>query len=151
MQQLTPNWIILLPFLGGIAVTTQAAVNGQLREQVQSPLVAAFISFGVGTLVLGLLILLTKQQLPTYQQLVGISPHKLMGGVLGAFFVTSIILSVQRLSVANIFALVVAGQLGIALLYDHFGMIGVRQSPVTLTRLAGLAFLILGAYLINKK
>ncbi|WP_299758281.1 DMT family transporter [uncultured Pontibacter sp.] len=151
MQQLSPNWVILLPIIGGVAVSTQAAINGQLREQVNSPLVAAFVSFFVGTVLLGMLILLTRQQVPSLNQFVGIAPHKYLGGFLGAFFVTSIILAVQRLSIANMFALVITGQLVIALLYDHFGLLGVRQNPITLARLAGVAFLILGAYLINKK
>lgn len=74
-----------------------------------------------------------------------------MGGLLGAFFITSVIVSVQRMSVANLLALVVAGQLITALLFDHFGILGVKQSPVTLTRALGALALIAGAYLINKK
>lgn len=142
---------MLLPFLAGIAVSTQTAVNGQLRATVGSPLVAAFISFSVGTIVLASLILLTKQEVPALKQLTGIEWYKFLGGFLGAFFITSVIISVQRLSVANLLALVVAGQLIVALVYDHFGLIGVKHSPITLTRLAGAVALILGAYLINKK
>ncbi|WP_439883294.1 DMT family transporter [Pontibacter sp. MBLB2868] len=151
MSQYNLNWILFLPFLAGIAVSTQTALNGQLRVAVGSPLVAAFISFSVGTLVLGLLILATKQELPAPNQLGGIEWYKFMGGLLGAFFITSVIISVQRLSVANLLAMVVAGQLIIALVYDHFGVLGIKQSPITLTRFAGAVALILGAYLINKK
>mgnify|MGYP005754444711 FL=1 len=141
----------MLPFFAGVAVSTQAAINGQLREAVQSPLIAAFLSFFIGTVVLAILIFLTKQEVPDLRQLTGVAWYKYLGGFLGAFFVTGIIVSVQRLSVANMIALVVAGQLIVALLYDHFGLIGVKQSPITLTRMAGAAALILGAYLINKK
>ncbi|MHA6247475.1 DMT family transporter [Pontibacter sp. CAU 1760] len=151
MPTIPLNWFILLPFVAGIAVTTQTAINGQLRTAVHSPLVAAFISFCVGTVLLGTLVLVTKQELPSLRQLSEIELYKFMGGMLGAIFITIIILSVQRLSVANIFALVVAGQFVMALIYDHFGLLGVRQSPITLTRLVGVASLILGAYLINRK
>ena len=151
MPQLNFNWIILLPFIAGIAVSTQTAINGQLRTDVGSPLVAALISFIVGTLVLAALVLLTRQEVPELRQLAGVEWYKFMGGLLGAFFITTVIVSVQRLSVANLLALVVAGQLIIALVYDHFGVLGVKQSPITLTRFAGAAALIIGAYLINKK
>lgn len=145
------NWIILLPFIAGIAVSTQTAINGQLRTAVGSPLVAALISFVVGTLVLTALVLLTRQEVPELRQLAGVEWYKFMGGLLGAFFITTVIVSVQRISVANLLAMVVAGQLIIALVYDHFGVLGVKQSPITLTRFAGAVALILGAYLINKK
>ncbi|MCJ8166752.1 DMT family transporter [Pontibacter sp. E15-1] len=151
MPSISLNWILLLPFLAGMAVTTQTAINGQLRTAVHSPLLTAFISFSIGTLVLGTLVLLTRQEIPTLKQFSEIEVYKLSGGLLGAFFITVVILSVQRLSVANIFSLVVAGQFILALIYDHFGLLGVRQSPITLTRLAGVASLILGAYLINRK
>ena len=151
MPQPNLNWIILLPILAGVAVATQTAINGQLRIVVNSPLVAALISFSVGTLALIALVLVTRQEIPAISQQYGAATYKFMGGLLGAFFITSVIVSVQRMSVANLLALVVAGQLITALLFDHFGILGVKQSPVTLTRALGALALIAGAYLINKK
>lgn len=151
MPQANFNWIILLPILAGAAVATQTALNGQLRVVVNSPLLAALISFSVGTLVLVALVLLTKQEIPQLSQLSGAAWYKFTGGLLGAFFITSVIVSVQRMSVANLLALVVAGQLVTALLFDHFGLLGVKQNTLSLTRALGAVALIIGAYLINKK
>ena len=141
----------ILPALAGLTITTQAGVNSQLKVAVNNPWVAAFISFIVGTVLLGLVILTTKQQVPTLAQLKGIELYKYSGGLLGAFFVTVIIFTVQRIGSANVFALVIAGQLLVALLYDHFGMFGFRQSDINWVKLLGVALLIVGAYLINKK
>lgn len=141
----------ILPALAGLTITTQAGVNSQLKVAVNNPWVAAFISFVVGTVLLGLVILTTKQQVPTLAQLKGIELYKYSGGLLGAFFVTVIIFTVQRIGSANVFALVIAGQLLVALLYDHFGMFGFRQSDINWVKLLGVALLIVGAYLINKK
>ncbi len=151
MPQFNFNWIILLPFFAGAAVATQSAINGQLRASIGSPLVAALISFVVGTTVLVVLTLATRQDIPTIGQVTSIEWYKYAGGFLGAFFITSVIVSVQRMSVANLLSLVIAGQLITALLYDHFGLIGIKQNPITLTRIIGAAALIIGAYLINKK
>ena len=141
----------ILPALAGLTITTQAGVNSQLKVAVNNPWIAAFISFVVGTVLLGLVILTTKQQVPTFAQLKGIELYKYSGGLLGAFFVTVIIFTVQRIGSANVFALVIAGQLLVALLYDHFGMFGFRQSEINWVKLLGVALLIAGAYLINKK
>lgn len=142
---------MLLPIVAGMAVSTQAAVNGQLRASVQSPVVAALYFLCYRHFFSWAILLLTKQEIPSLKQLSEVELYKYAGVLLGAFFITSVILSVHRISVANMFTLIVAGQLLIALLYDHFGLMGVKQSPVTLTRLAGVASLILGAYLINRK
>ena len=113
--------------------------------------VAAFISFVVGTIALALIILLTKQTLPSTQQLQQIEWYKFSGGLLGAFFVTVIIFSVQQIGSANVFALVIAGQLLFALVFDHFGLFGFKQSPINWGKIMGVLMLIGGAYLINRK
>ena len=143
--------IFILPVIAGMTITTQAGVNSQLRVAVNNPWVAAFISFLVGTIILGLYILVTKQTVPGFSQLSGIGLYKYAGGLLGAFFVTVIILTVQKIGSANVFALVIAGQLFMALLYDHLGLFGFPQSNISWIKILGAILLILGAYLMNKK
>ena len=141
----------ILPALAGLTITTQAGVNSELKVAVNNPWVAAFISFLVGTAFLGLVIITTRQNVPSVSQLRGIELYKYTGGLLGAFFVTVIIFSVQQIGSANVFALVIAGQLFMALLYDHFGLFGFRQSDINWVKILGVGMLIGGAYLINKK
>lgn len=143
--------VFILPALAGLAISTQAGVNSQLKVAVNNPWIAAFISFTIGTLFLGLIILATKQPIPSFVQLKGIELYKLTGGLLGAFFVTVIIVTTQRIGSANVFALVIAGQLLMALLYDHFGLFGFPKSAMSWVKLLGVVMLIAGAYLINKK
>lgn len=141
----------LLPALAGLTITTQAGVNSQLRFAVNNPWVAAFISFLVGTLVLGLIIVTTRQNVPSFAELTQIAPYKYAGGLLGAFFVTAIIYAIPKIGSANVFALVIAGQLFFALLYDHFGLLGFPQNGITWVKVLGVLLMITGAYLINKK
>ncbi len=140
-----------LPFVIGIALTTQAGVNSQLRVAVNNPWLAAFISFLVGTLFLGVIMVCTKQELPTLAQLSNISIYKYTGGVLGAFIVTAIIFSVQKIGSANVFVFLIGGQLLVALIYDHYGLFGLPQTPFNWVKLVGVVLLVMGAYLINKK
>jgi transporter family-2 protein len=143
--------VFILPAIAGITITTQAGVNSQLRVAVNNPWVAAFISFLVGTIILGLYIIATKQTVPGFAQLRGIEIYKYTGGLLGAFFVTVIIVTVQKIGSANVFALVIAGQLFMALLYDHLGLFGFPQSNISWIKILGVILLVAGAYLINKK
>lgn len=143
--------VFILPALAGITITTQAGVNSQLRVAVNNPVVAAFISFLTGTIILGAYIVATRQAVPGMSQLRNIELYKYAGGLLGAFFVTVIILTVPKIGSANVFALVIAGQLFMALLYDHLGLFGFPQSNISVTKIVGVVLLIGGAYLINKK
>lgn len=141
----------VLPALAGLTITTQAAVNSQLRFAVNNPWLTAFISFLVGTLFLGAVLLFTRQPLPSFATLSQIAWYKYTGGLLGTFFVTVIIFAVPRIGSANVFALLIAGQLFFALLYDHFGLFGFPQNSISWIKVFGVLLLVTGAYLINKK
>ena len=141
----------ILPILAGVAIAVQSGVNSQLRLAINHPLLAAFISFLTGTAALGLLLFFSKQAFPAFQAYAGIDWYKLTGGLLGAFVVTVILLSVQEIGVANMFVLVVAGQLVAALVMDHFGVMGMRESPISIPKMIGIVLVISGAYLVNKK
>lgn len=141
----------ILPVFAGVAMTIQSGVNSQMRAAIQHPLLAAFISFCGGSLALGLLLLFSRQAFPSLQQLGTIEWYKFTGGLLGVFVVTTAILSVQKVGASNMFVLIVGGQLLTALLMDHFGVLGLRPSPITLQKVLGIALVIAGAYLVNRK
>lgn len=140
-----------LPLIAGIAITIQSGINSQLRMAIQHPLMAALISFLSGSLVLILLVAFSKQPLPDLQTYSGIGWYKWMGGILGAFVVTVTLLSVSRIGAANMFVLIIAGQLITAVIMDHFGLLGLSQSPITAQKALGVILLAAGVYLVNKK
>ena len=141
----------LLPILAGVALTLQSGINYQLRAAINHPFMAAFISFLVGTVALILILLIARQPAPPLAIYSSINWYKFTGGLLGVFVVTVTLLSVKEIGVANMFVLIIAGQLVTAVCMDHFGVMGLNVSPVTLKKLAGIACLITGAWLVNKK
>lgn len=141
----------LLPVMAGVALTVQSGINSQLRLAIQHPILAAFISFVVGTVALAVMLLLSKSAYPSFDSYAAISWYKFTGGLFGVFVVTVTLLSVAQIGAANMFVLIIAGQLTAALLMDHFGLLGMKYNPVTLQKLLGIALLIGGAWLVNKK
>lgn len=141
----------ILPILAGVAMTVQSGINAQLRAAINHPVLAAFISFVGGTLVLALMLLFSKQAFPALSAYSDISWYKFTGGLLGVFVVTIVLLSVQEIGAANMFVLIIAGQLFTAVLMDHFGVLGMRESPITLQKMIGVVCLIVGAWLVNRK
>ncbi len=144
-----------LPFLvlvlAGAALTTQSAVNSQLRGGLQSVMWAVLTSYLVGTLAAALVLATTQASLPTLAAVQGVRWYQWTGGALGMVYIAAITFSLQRVGAASLFALVVTGQLLTALLFDQLGLLGLVRSPLTLSRLAGALLLVAGAYLLNRK
>jgi transporter family-2 protein len=141
----------LLPVFAGVAITIQSGVNSQLRTSIQHPLMAAFISFVVGTIALAILLIFSKDTIPGLAQYSSVIWYKYTGGLLGAFVVTVTLISVAQIGAGNMFVLIVAGQLVTAVLMDHFGVLGMKPNPVSLQKFFGICLLVAGAWLVNKK
>lgn len=141
-------WIVLA-FLSGAFLPIQAGLNSKLGKAVENPVYASMISFVVGTLGLIAYILITKQTI----SLTGLkeAPNCVwLGGLLGAFYVTVIILAFPVLGPGLTFGLVVAGQMVISMLLEHFNILVAQQNPISFTKIIGIALVILGVLLIRK-
>lgn len=55
-----------------------------------------------------------------------------------------------RLGVASTITLMIAGQLALSLVLDHFGWLGVPRQPLSLTRVAGVALVLAGVLLVRR-
>ncbi len=144
-------FFIFLAILAGIAMPTQATVNSRLAESVNhNPILAAFISFAVGTVALFLYILLTGIPLNQLAAAKDAPPVAWIGGFLGAFFVSVMATVVPRTGIALAFSLAIAGQMLVSLLIDHFGWLGIPEKPINLWRVLGATLITIGVILIRK-
>jgi transporter family-2 protein len=134
----------------GIGLVVQVGMNSTLRATLGSALLAALISFLVGSGALAAFIAVTRTPLPAREQFAAVPAWAWLGGLLGAFYVASSVIVGPKLGAATLLALVVLGQLGTSLLVDHFGWLGFAQHPLTLVRLAGAALLFAGVLLITR-
>ena len=70
------------------------------------------------------------------------------GGLIGALYVGSIVWTVRALGAGGLTAATIAGQLALAVVIDHFGWLGVARSPVTASKVFGIALLALGTWFV---
>ena len=143
-------FFIFLAILAGIAMPTQATVNGKLAGYVESPIAAAFISFAVGTIALLVYMILTGVPLNSLASAKDAPLVTWTGGFLGAFFVSVMASAVPRIGVALAFSLAIGGQMLVTLLIDHFGWLGAPEKPINLYRVGGAALITIGVVLIRK-
>jgi len=136
--------------LAGAALPVQAGINVHLRGIFGNPVRASFVQFTVGALFLLALTLFARDPWPALNALARGPAWAWTGGILGALYVVSVIVLVPRLGSAVTFALIVAGQMGISLAIDQFGLFGLPRSPLSLARIGGGALLVAGVILIRR-
>jgi transporter family-2 protein len=141
---------VLLGVGAGCLVGMQAPINSRLGRAVGSVQAATF-SFLVGTAAL---LILTAFVRGGYGNLghVGRAPWwALVGGLLGAVFVTVAIVTVRTLGASGLTAAVITGQLTISVVIDRFGLLGIAKQQVGATRVIGLLLLAAGVVLVVRK
>ena len=138
--------VVLTAFTGGL-VALQAPVNSVLGRAVGT-WQAAFVSFAIGTVALAFIAALATGGLSDVAGVRNVSWVYLTGGLLGAAYVTTILVTVRTLGAGGVVAATIAGQLAVSVVVDHFGLIGVAKQPVTLAKVAGVVLLGLGTYLV---
>ena len=140
---------LILVTLAGAATALQAPINARLATAVGSAVNAALVSFAVGTVALiGLALIL--QVRPDMAAARALPWYAWIGGLCGVIFVIAATWGVPRLGVAMTITLMVAGQLLLGLVLDHFGAFGAPRQPVNLTRMVGVALVIGGVLLVRR-
>lgn len=135
--------------LAGGATALQAPTNARLMTAVGSPVNAAFISFAVGTAALGVLALMFQSR-PDWAAARGLPWYAWIGGLYGVIFVVAATWGVPRLGVALTITLMVAGQLLISLILDHFGAFGAPRHPINWGRIGGVVLVIAGVVMVRR-
>ena len=141
--------VALATAIGG-TLALQAPLNSLLGRSVGG-LTATVVAFGVGLAALlavsvmagGLGGIAHAGDAPWWA-LVG-------GGLISALYVASIVWTVRALGAGGLTAATIAGQFTIAMVVDHYGWLGVERSPITASKLAGLALLAAGTYLVVRE
>jgi len=137
-------------FIGAL-LPVQAVLNTKLGKQTGGPLISSLLSFLVGFVGLLIINLFVNYTALSTMKPLSVSPRYLwIGGLLGAIYVSCVIFINQQQGVALTFALVVAGQIFISLLIDHFGLFGSFIRPLSIAKLIGALFIIAGLLLIKK-
>ncbi|MDQ0219177.1 DMT family transporter [Peribacillus cavernae] len=138
----------LLALLGGIAMAIQAQVNGGLGKKVGA-IEGSFISFAVGTLALAFGVLFIGKG--NVLAFTNVPKWQLIGGLLGALYVFIMVLVVPKVGVATAFVAVIAGQIIVGAIIDHYGLFGGTRIPIDGKKLIAILLLFVSLYLFNHK
>jgi Uncharacterized protein conserved in bacteria len=137
--------VILTALVGGL-IALQAPINAGLGKATGT-LPISLVSFVCGTLILILIVVIsghTSGLASTFD----VRWYYLVGGLLGAAYVTVALVSVRTIGAGGVAAATITGQLTAAVVIDRLGILGLERVSLSASRLAGVGLLLLGTFLI---
>ena len=138
---------VMATAVAGSLVAMQAPINSALGKAVGS-LPAASFSFAIGLVALVGITFVSGEGFGQIGEIGGLSWYYLIGGLLGAVYVTTVLISVRTLGAGGVTAATIAGQLSMSVVLDQLGILGLAQKQLTPGRVIGVALLAAGVFLI---
>lgn len=139
--------IILIGLAGGIAVGLQSPMASMISQRL-GIFESVFIIHIGGALIALLLLLFTGGG--KLAQWRSVPWYALGAGVFGLIVIGAISFMIPRVGVAAAIIAIVAGQLLVSTVLDHFGWLGAMVRPMDPTRAIGLAIVLVGVWLTVK-
>lgn len=138
---------LLIGLMAGVALAVQSSANSRLRRSVGSPLMSSLISFAIGTVLLGVAVLVKDHGLlPTGTA--GQPWWIWSGGALGVVFLTMNLLLLPRIGAVETGVFPLVGQVVMGLVIDNFGLFSAPRTPLTALRGGGALLVLVGAAVV---
>ena len=140
--------LAIVATVAGVAMAIQAQLMGHLDKSVGT-IESVFLTYGTGAVVIGLIMLamrggnLSQWHIPPW--------YAHSAGLLGLVIVGCIGYATPRLGLAVTLTIAVAAQFTIAAIVHHFGLLGADQQPMDLSRLGGMAAILIGVWLMMRQ
>ena len=136
--------------VAGGFIALQAPINAGLGGRI-GKVPAAAVSFTIGTLVLIAIALLFAGGFGKLGEARHLQWYYLLGGVLGAVYVTTALIAVKTLGAGGVTGATIAGQLAMSIMLDRLGVLGLAERGLTPGRIVGVILLAAGTFLVVTK
>ena len=139
--------IILIGLMGGVAVGIQAPLSSMISQRLGIMESIFIVHLGGAIAVLIPLLFYGGGKLSQFRS---VPWYALCAGVFGLVVIFSMSYMIPRIGVAAALIILLAGQLLIGTVLDHFGLLGAAVRPLDFTRIFGLSVVLVGVWLSVK-
>jgi bacterial/archaeal transporter family-2 protein len=139
--------IILIGLGGGVAVGLQGPMASMIAQRLGIFESVFIVHLGGALIALLPLVFYGGGKLTQWRSV----PWYVLGaGIFGLVVIGAISYMIPRVGVAASITSIVAGQLLVSMFLDHFGLLGAAERPLDLTRVLGMAVVLVGVWLTVK-
>ena len=139
--------IILIGLMGGIAVGIQAPLSSMISQRLGVMESVFIVHIGGAIAALIPILYYGGGKLTQWRT---VPWYALCAGIFGLIVIFSMSYMIPRIGVATALIILLAGQLLIGTILDHFGFLGAAVRPLDFTRIFGLAVVLVGVWLSVK-
>ncbi len=138
--------IILIGLAGGMAIGVQSPMSSIISQRL-GMIESSFIIHASGAIAALIPLLVFGNKLGEWRS---VPWYTLGAGAFGLIVISSMGYMIPRIGVAGALITLLAGQLLVGSFLDQFGLLGAVQRPMDLTRIIGLAVVMIGVWLTVK-
>ena len=135
----------------GAIMAIYLPVLSQSGRIIGSPILANIPFFGLGMITSLILDLIMGNKLSDFSKLGDVPVWMFFAGVASGLMILGSTWLIPKIGVGAFFVLLVTGQIVFGALISHFGMLGTLVDALSLRKLAGLALVVGGSYLVTFK
>ena len=139
-------FIILIGLIGGIAIGFQSPMASMISQRM-GVWESIFIIHAGGAFGALIPMIVFGNRLTEWRS---VPWYALAAGLFGLIVIFAMSYMIPRIGIAGALITLLAGQLLIGSLLDHFGLLGAMQRPFDFTRAFGLSIVMLGVWLTVK-
>ena len=139
--------IILIGLAGGVAVGLQSTMASMITQRLCTFESVFIVHLGGALIALIPLLIYGGGKLSQWRS---VPWYALGAGIFGLVVIAAISYMIPRVGVAASITTVVAGQLLVGVILDHYGLLGAAVKPLDVTRILGLAVVLVGVWLTVK-
>ena len=140
-------FLILIGLAGGIAVGLQSPLASLMSQRLGVFESVFIVHIGGAIAALIPLIIYSGGKLSQWRN---VPWYALGAGIFGLVVIGAVSYLIPRVGVAASITTIVAGQLLVGTLLDHFGLLGAAERSLDPTRILGLAVVLVGVWLTVK-
>jgi len=137
---------LVASFFLGVIMTIYLPMNSSVSRYVGSPITASVIFFIVA-LITALLIFAIAGEYDTISKIKNIPVYLYLTGVISAFMILGTTFLIPKIGARKFFILLVSGQVIMAIIVSHLGILESPKDLITLKKFFGAALVIIGVFI----
>lgn len=128
----------------GLISSIYMPMNSSVSKYLGSPLTAS-VTFYAVALVTSVVLFLIFGERETINNIKSVPPYLFLTGFVSAFIVLSITFLIPIIGIRKLAILTIAGQITMAMIVSHYGVLESPADPINLRKLLGAGLLFAGA------